>query len=264
MAELEAGGRRVMGLDLDTERDLRNRNHPPRQSHSRLHHHHRRLRLRLLLLRGAAHPRPGAQPRERRRSLRSATPRRCRLHRNSIARPDGEFLPRSLAAALEFRRFVARSCGDSGNPPRALHHLASQRFHARHRRSDRRNPRALRPLPSSGAVRIDAHPARHAPHLHARGISRKDFLDSRRAPPDQRHQRHHRRLPRRNAKRISKRHSRCSTRSATTACSPSNIRRGRTPPRAPCPMPFPRKRRAAASPFCRIASARFRPRATKN
>ena len=65
MDELEAGGRRVMGLDLDTdetfETEITRRDNPI----PRLHHHHRRLRLCLLLLRGAAHARPGAQPPER-------------------------------------------------------------------------------------------------------------------------------------------------------------------------------------------------------
>ncbi len=51
-----------------------------------------------------------------------------------------------------------------------------------------------------GAIGLDAHSARNAPHLHARGVSRKNFLDSRRAPPHQHHQRHHRRLSRRNGR----------------------------------------------------------------
>jgi tRNA-2-methylthio-N6-dimethylallyladenosine synthase len=37
----------------------------------------------------------------------------------------------------------------------------------------------------SRAIGLHAHPPRHAPHLHARRISRKNLLDSRRAPPHQ-------------------------------------------------------------------------------
>ena len=50
------------------------------------------------------------------------------------------------------------------------------------------------------------HPARHAPHLHARRVSRENFLDSRRAPPVQHHVRHHRRLSRRDRKRFRGKH----------------------------------------------------------
>ena len=42
--------------------DLRDRVHRPHQSASGIHHHHRRLRQVLRLLRGAVHPRQGAQP----------------------------------------------------------------------------------------------------------------------------------------------------------------------------------------------------------
>ena len=102
--QLEAGGRRVMGLDLDTdetfETEVTRRDNP--------------IRAYITIIEGCdyacsycvvPHTRgPGAQPRERCGALRSAPPGGRGLHRNSIARPNGEFLSRSVAARAEFRR----------------------------------------------------------------------------------------------------------------------------------------------------------------
>ncbi len=56
-------------------------------------------------------------------------------------------------------------------------------------------PCALRPHSSPGAVRLDAHLARNAPHLLARAVPREDQLDSRGAPAVQLDHRCDRRLP---------------------------------------------------------------------
>ena len=59
-------------------RVLRDRVHRAHQSASRLHHHHRRLRQILRLLRGAVHPRQGAQPHLGFRARRSPADGRSR------------------------------------------------------------------------------------------------------------------------------------------------------------------------------------------
>ena len=139
--QLESGGRRVMGLDLDTdetfETEVTRRDNPL----PRLHYRNRRLRLRLLVLRCAAHARTRTQPRQRCGDFRGAPACGRGLHRNSIARPDGEFLSRSLAARPEFLRAAARSGRRRGNSPRAVYDIASERF------SRARSSKQLMPSP---------------------------------------------------------------------------------------------------------------------
>ncbi len=77
--------------------DLRHRVHRAHQSASRIHHHHRRLRQVLRLLRGAVHPRQGAQPHLRFRARRSPPHGRRRIHRRPTSRPERKFLRRSVA-----------------------------------------------------------------------------------------------------------------------------------------------------------------------
>ncbi len=165
---------------------------------------------------------------------------------------------------LNFASLLARGRGSGGNSPRPVHHLASQRLPSRNRRRDRRDARALRPHSSPRAVRFDADSSRHAPHLHARRISRKDFLDSRRPPS-------HTASPATSSsafparrKRISRTRFRFSTPLDTTASLRSRIRRARIRRRSTCPTPSRKKKRAAASASCRNASARFKPSATKS
>ncbi len=154
LVQLEAGNRRVTGLEPGYRRDLRHAVHPPRQSAPRLHHHHRGLRQILRLLRGAVHARAGAQPHQRERHGGSARPGRTGLHRNPVAGPEREQLSRSLARRLGFRRAAGARGRDSRHPPRALHHLASARFRQAHRGRHGLQPGALRPRPSAGAVRL--------------------------------------------------------------------------------------------------------------
>ena len=113
---------------------------------------------------------------------------------------------------MTFRRASCGRGGSAGNSPRALHHVASPRFRARHRRRDRRRCPQLCDhvhLPvQSGSTR---DPARHAAHLHARRVPGKNRHDSRRAPADQRHHRRHRRLSRRDGRGLRRYAFSCST-----------------------------------------------------
>src|ERR1035437_5649228 len=82
--------------ELRQRRSLRHAVYAPRQPAPRLPHHHRRLRQILRLLRGALHPRTGAQPHQRERHGGSVRARRKGLHRSPVARPERQQLPRSL------------------------------------------------------------------------------------------------------------------------------------------------------------------------
>ena len=73
-------------------RVLRDRVHRPHQSASRIHHHHRRLRQVLRLLRGAVHARQRTQPHFGVGARRSPPDGRSRLHGNSAAGPEREFV----------------------------------------------------------------------------------------------------------------------------------------------------------------------------
>ena len=105
-------------------------------------------------------------------------------------------------------------------------------------------PGALRSHPSSGAVRLDARPPRHAPHLHARGVPRKDRVDSKRAPPTSASPPTSSSAFRAKRKRISRKRSRCSMRSSTTAFSPSSIRRARIRPHSTMPDAIPEEEKS--------------------
>ena len=89
------------------------------------------------------------------------------------------------------------------------------------------------------------HSPRNAPHLHARGVSREDFLDSRRATARSASRPTSSSAFPARPKRTSRNASPCSTRSATTAFTPSRIRRARIRRPRPCPTRFPKKRSLA-------------------
>ena len=250
LVQIEAGNRRVTGLDdRQTDECFETEFTVAHQSASRLHHHHRRLRQVLRLLRGAVHARQGAQPHLRLRARRSPPDGRSRLHRNSVARPERQFLPGSGREEV-LRRTAGRRRRSPRHPPRALHHLASARLRPRHRRCHRRRPDALRSRPSAGAERLDPRARRHAAPLHARAIPRTHRVDEIRAsaisasPPTSSSA-----SPAR-PKRISSRPSACSTTSNTTASSLSNIRRGPTLRRCNWTTPFPTRKSRAAWPSC--------------
>ncbi len=167
---------------------------------------------------------------------------------NSYRDPAGK---KTFAELLVGRRRAA------GHPPRALYHLASARLHQGHRRRHRLGADALRSRASAGAERLVARAAVHVPRVHARAVPGAHRLDEGRAQPrDQHHHRHHRRLPGRNRRRVRARPSACWTRSATTACSPSSTRPGRTRPRCNMPTRFRMPRSRAACRFCRSISAK--------
>ncbi len=76
------------------------------------------------------------------------------LHRDSIARPEREFLQRSVGQ--ENVRGIAGRCGrGAGNPSRALYHLASPRFWTRHHPCHRCRAHALRSRAPARAERIE-------------------------------------------------------------------------------------------------------------
>ncbi len=114
---------------------------------------------------------------------------------NSAPRADRQFLPGPVAKANEFRGTSRRRGGGARNSARALHDVAPARLRAGHCRGDRFRAGAVRSHPPAGAIRIDAHSARDATHVHARGISRKDCHDPRGPASHQRDLRHHRGFP---------------------------------------------------------------------
>ena len=264
LARLEAGERRVSRPRHRHRRNLRDRTDAARPSLPRLSHDHRGLRQGLLVLRGAVHARAGAQPRQRFHPAGSARTGRRRLHRDPTARANRQLLPRSLASASELCRAAGGRGGSSGNPPRALHDLASARpgrdIVARHGRG----AGDLRSRASAGAVGFDARSARHAAHLHARGVSRKDRPDSRGA----------RRpisittdiivgFPGETERGLRGDAEPCSTLAQFDGVfsfqySPRPTRR-----RAPWPMPCPERKRAGGCRCCRSASGPFRCSATR-
>ena len=106
--EASASSVRITGLDDRADRRvLRDRIHRAHESASRLHHHHRRLRQVLRLLRGAVHARQRAQPHVGIRAGRSAPDGRSGLHRDSTARAEREFLPRSCMGSKSFAELLA-------------------------------------------------------------------------------------------------------------------------------------------------------------
>ena len=233
--------------ELRNRRDLRHAVHAPRQSAPRLHHHHRRLRQILRLLRGAVHARPGAQPHQRKRHGGSARTGRQGLHRDPIARPEREQLPRPFAGGLGFRHAAgargrnARASGGCATPP-ATRAISCKRHRGRHgcQSGD------LRPRAPAGAVRLQPRAGRHGPAVHARRIHAPHRVDEEREAPLLAHHRHHRGLSRARPTRISSRRSTCWTKCSTIRCSASSTRRARIPRRWPWTTAFPRRRSSAA------------------
>ena len=179
--ELESGGRRVMGLDLDTdetfETEITRRDNP--------------FRAYLTIIEGCDYACsycvvPHTRGPERSRASESVLAEVRRLADagyteiqllgqtvNSYRDPSPrrmEFRRTCCAPSRRSREFAA-----CASPPRI------PTISSRDRRRHRCDSRAVRPHSFAGAVRLDAHPARNAPHLHARRVSRKDFLDSRSA-----------------------------------------------------------------------------------
>ena len=228
-------------------RDLRHAVHPPRQSAPRLHHHHRRLRQILRLLRGAVHPRAGAQPHQRERHGGSARAGRARLHRDPVAGPEREQLPRSLARRLGFRRAARRAWPKSrasaacATPPRTRAISASASW------------TPWTPIPCSATTCIcRCSPAPRKvlaamDRLYTRDdyMRRIEWLKTARRPY-RHHHRHHRRLSRRNRARFRGDPGPAGRGRSTIRCSASSIRRGPTPPRWRWTTAF-RKRRSSGA-----------------
>ena len=183
------------------------------------------------LLRGAFHPRTGAQPHQRKRHGGSPRLADAGYHRDPVAGAKRQQLPRSLAGGLGFRHASGARRRDSRHPPRPLHHLASARFRQGHRRRHGRQPGALQSRASAGAVGLLASAGGDGPALYARRIHAAHRMDegargaSTRSPPISLSDSPERRSA------ISKRRSICSTKCSTIRFSASNIRRAPTPRR---------------------------------
>ena len=102
LVQLEAGNRRVTGLNLDTDETFdtpfTRRDNPHRAYITIIEGCNKSVRL----LRGSVHPRPGAQPDERKRDARSAGPGGRRILRNPASGTDREQLQGSVAGRLGF------------------------------------------------------------------------------------------------------------------------------------------------------------------
>ena len=134
--QLESGGRRVMGLDLDTEEtfetEVTRRDNP--------------LRAYLTVIEGCDYacsycvvPHTRGPERSRAGDAVISEARRLAdagLLGNPVARPNGELLSRSVIARTEFLRAAARSCRGRGHSSRAVHDVPSERLHARARRNN--------------------------------------------------------------------------------------------------------------------------------
>ncbi len=104
----------------------------------------------------------------------------------------------------------------------------------------------------SGSTRILRS---HAARLHARGISRKTGAGSQRAPPDQHHHRYDRGLPRRDRRGLRRNAQLARSGPVRRRVFAFSTRRGRIPRRAPCPTRSRRKKRAGG---CAILQERQR------
>ncbi len=181
MDELEAGGRRVTGLDLDTdetfETEITRRDNPFRAyitiiegcdyacSYCVVPH-----------TRGPERSRPSDAVLAEARRLADAGYTEIQLLGqtvNSYRDPS----PRGSGISSDLLRAVAEVPG-----------IRRVRFTTSHPNDFTREiVEAIDEIPAlcdhihlPGAIGLHAHSSRHAPHLHARGVSRKNFLDSRR------------------------------------------------------------------------------------
>ncbi len=177
LVQLEAGNRRVTGLSLDTDETFDT-------PFTRRDNPHRAY---ITIIEGcdkscAYCVVPFTRGPERSRTSESvmAEARRLagtRLHRDPVAGPEREQLPRSLARRLGFRHAAGARRRDSRHPPRALHHLASARFRQAPSSTPWTPTRCsaitstcrCSPAPVAGARRHG--PALHARRVHARASS---------------------------------------------------------------------------------------------
>ena len=171
LVQLEAGEPARHRAEPRHRRDVRDAVHAARQSAPRLHHDHRRLRQIVRLLRGAVHARAGAQPHQRQRACAEARQlARAGYTEIQLLGQNVNSYRDPSPAGWDFATLLDARGRSAGHPPRALHHVASARFRARHRRRDRREPGAVQSRASAGAVRIDARARRDAAALHARRV----------------------------------------------------------------------------------------------
>ena len=176
LEQLEAGNRRVTGLDLDTdecfETELTRRDNPFRAYLTIIEGCDKRCAYCVVpMTRGPERSRPSDKILAECRRLVDEGYTEIQLLGQIVNSWRG-----LLARTVEFCGAAGTRGGRARRPARALHHLASALFHAGNRAGHRLPSRALRSDSPAGAVGLERGAGAHAARLHARGVSGKNRL----------------------------------------------------------------------------------------
>ena len=173
-AQLEAGERRVTGLDTDTDETFETRGDAAGQSVAGVSDDYRGMRQGMFVLRGAIYARAGAEPGERVDIGRGAEAGGCGVHGSAAAGADGEFVRGPSGAEDAIFGIAGGGGGSGGDSAREIYDFAPAGFWKGYCGSDRGGAGHLRARAFAGAERVDEGAAGDGADVYAGGISGED------------------------------------------------------------------------------------------